>query len=85
MPARRRNGRAPDYDLVAVSVPIVYTLDGDHDPNGLMFALRRHAPLLHWLEKQWRRNKGYLPGLHRRRQLVQVVVDGLELYPRMLE
>ena len=42
-PQRSRQG-SPDYDVVALSVPIVYSLDGDHDPDGLMFALARHAP-----------------------------------------
>jgi hypothetical protein len=66
-PARKRSGRrsgpgAPDYDVVALSVPIVYTLDGDHDPNGRMYALARHAPLLHWLDERWKEHDEFLPG-----------------------
>ena len=84
--ARRRSGPgAPDYDVVALSVPIVYTLDGDHDPNGRMYALARHTPLLHWLDERWKEHDGFLPGLHRRRQLIQLVVDGLVRYGRMLD
>ena len=84
--ARRRSGPgAPDYDVVALSVPIVYTLDGDHDPNGRMYALARHAPLLHWLDERWKEHDEFLPGLHRRRQLIQLVVDGLVRYGRMLD
>ena len=83
-PEAVRSG-APDYDVVALSVPIVYTLDGDHDPNGLMYALRPAPPLLHWLDARGRSDNEYLPGLHRRRQLIQLVVDGLWRYGRMLE
>jgi hypothetical protein len=85
-PARKRSGPgAPDYDVVALSVPIVYTLDGDHDPNGRMYALARHAPLLNWLHERWKEHDEFLPGLHRRRQLIQLVVDGLVRYGRMLD
>ena len=34
------------YDVVAVQFPIVYTHDGDHDPDGLLFTLRAYVPLL---------------------------------------
>ena len=36
----------PAYHIVAVSMPIVYTREGDHDPNGLLFTLKAHEPLL---------------------------------------
>ena len=82
MPPQRRARR--DYDVVALSVPIVYTLDGDHDPNGMMFALARHADMLEWLDERWHEHDDHLPDLHHRRHLVQLVVDGLDRYERML-
>jgi len=82
-PQRSRQG-SPDYDVVALSVPIVYSLDGDHDPDGLMFALARHAGMLEWLDERWHEHDDHLPDLHRRRQLIQIVVDGLDRYGRML-
>lgn len=71
------------YDVVAMSLPIVYTVDGDHDPNGLLFTLERHRPMLQWLRREWQRGNEYLPRLHRRRQLMQIVVDGLWRYEEM--
>jgi len=34
------------YDVVALSVPIVFNKEGDHDPNGLMYALEANVPVL---------------------------------------
>lgn len=34
------------YDVVALSVPIFYNFHGDHDHDGLMFALARHHDVL---------------------------------------
>ncbi|KND00430.1 uncharacterized protein SPPG_09220 [Spizellomyces punctatus DAOM BR117] len=34
------------YDVVALEVPIVYNVYGDHDPNGLMFALKENEDAL---------------------------------------
>lgn len=66
------------YDVVALSFPIVYTRDGDHDPNGVMFALQTYRPLLEFARDQWEANDRLLPTLHRRGQLIELVVDGLE-------
>lgn len=76
---------APDrsYDVVAMSFPIVYTLEGDHDPNGMLYTLRAYEGLLQWVKEQWESHDEYLPRLHRRMQLMQVVVDGLPRYHRM--
>ena len=34
------------YNVVALSIPIVYNKEGDHDPNGLMYALEANVPIL---------------------------------------
>jgi manganese oxidase len=34
------------YEVVALSVPIVYNRFGDHDPNGMLYVLREHASRL---------------------------------------
>lgn len=34
------------YNVVALSVPIVYNKEGDYDPNGLMYALEANVPML---------------------------------------
>ncbi|MDN5914180.1 MAG: multicopper oxidase domain-containing protein [Pseudonocardia sp.] len=76
------------YDVVAISVPIVYTGDGDHDPNGLMFAPRAHKPLLQWIRESLDdrgRSREKLADMHERRQWAQLVVDGLPRYERMLD
>ncbi|MGZ8751335.1 MAG: hypothetical protein ACXWYP_10720, partial [Pseudonocardia sp.] len=77
------NPEPASYHVVAMSLPIVYTVDGDHDPNGLLFTLERHHPVLWWLRREWQRDNEYLPRLHRRRQLIQLVVDGLWRYEEM--
>ena len=71
------------YDVVALSFPIVYTKDGDHDPNGMLFALQAYRPLLEFAKQQWDADDQLLPRLHRRRQLIQLVVDGIDRYLRM--
>ena len=69
----------PAYHVVAMSMPIVYTLEGDHDPNGLLFTLEAHQPLLEWARDRWEDSDHFLPKLHERRQRIQLVVDNLEL------
>ena len=71
------------YNVVALSLPIVYTKDGDHDPNGMLFTLQAYRPLLRFASEQWDADDKLLPRLHRRRQLIQLVVDGLERVMRM--
>jgi len=73
------------YDVVAMSFPIVYTIDGDHDPDGLLYTLRAYVPLLRWVRDRWEDDDEALPRLHRRRQLIQIVVDGLWRYEIMRE
>jgi hypothetical protein len=76
---------APDrsYDVIALSFPIVYALEGDHDPNGMLYTLRVYERLLEWVKDQWKDHDEYLPRLHRKMQLMQVVVDGLPRYHQM--
>ena len=73
------------YDVVAMSMPIVYTLDGDHDPNGMLFAPKAHQPLLAWVREQWEFGGERLPRLHLKRQYAQIVVDGFWRLGRQLE
>ena len=77
------NTTSRDYDVVALSFPIVYSLDGDHDPNGMLYTLRAYVPLLEWAREQWEHHDEFLPRMHRRRQLMQIVVDGLPRYAEM--
>ena len=69
----------PAYHVVAMSMPIVYTREGDHDPNGLLFTLKAHEPLLRWARDRWEDHDEFLPRLHQRRQRIQLVVDNLGL------
>ena len=69
----------PAYHVVAMSMPIVYTREGDHDPNGLLFTLKAHEPLLRWARDRWEDHDEFLPRLHERRQRLQLVVDNLGL------
>lgn len=73
------------YQVDAVQVPIVYTLDGDHDGDGLMFSLRAYRPLIQWLKDRWTEYDKLLPTLHERCQRIQIVVDGLARYELMRE
>jgi manganese oxidase len=73
------------YDVLALQVPIVYTIDGDHDPDGLLYTLRAYAPMLRWLRDRWDDDDGALPKLHRRRQVAQLAVDGLDRYERLVD
>jgi len=73
------------YEVDAVEVPIVYTLEGDHDRDGLMFALRAYRPLIQWLKDRWEEDNELLPTLHERCQRIQIVVDGLTRYEKMRE
>ena len=74
-----------EYDVVALSFPIVYSLEGDHDPNGMLYTLRVYKPLLDWAKRQWEDNDEYLPKMHRKCQLMEVVADGIPRYKRMRE
>jgi hypothetical protein len=73
------------YDVVAVQFPIVYTNDGDHDPDGLLCTLRAYVPLLDWARARWDDDEGFLPRTHERIQHLQLIVDGLDRYERMRE
>jgi len=73
------------YHVVAFSMPIVYTLEGDHDPNGMAYILKPIATLLKWAKERWNDGDRLLPRLHVRRQRVQLVIDGLERLDVMLD
>ena len=36
-------GQIREYDIEAISLPIVYNQYGDHDPNGLLYVLREDS------------------------------------------
>src|SRR5215213_6203182 len=38
------------YDVTALPVTIWFNRDGDHDHNGLMFALTKNVPILNYIE-----------------------------------
>lgn len=72
------------YDVVAMSMPIVYTLEGDHDPDGLLYTLRPISILLKWARDRWHDNDELLPRLHMKRQRVTLVLEGLERLDLMI-
>ena len=76
---------APDIQVVAMSMPIVYTLEGDHDPNGMAYVLKPVHQLLTWAKACWKADDELLPRLHMRRQRAQLVTDGLERLEIMLD
>ncbi|HSK59491.1 MAG TPA: hypothetical protein VK935_10595, partial [Actinomycetospora sp.] len=73
------------FHVVALSFPIVYNRDGDHDPNGMLYTHARYVPLLDFAREQWERDDEYLPRAHRRDQLITMLLDGLERYEAMDE
>ncbi|HYC90405.1 MAG TPA: hypothetical protein VEO54_14405 [Thermoanaerobaculia bacterium] len=41
------------FDIAALSVPIIFNKYGDHDPNGMIFALEQNRDKIERLAKQW--------------------------------
>ncbi|HEX5906402.1 MAG TPA: hypothetical protein VFY56_05230, partial [Propionibacteriaceae bacterium] len=39
-----------DYDVVALPMTIYYNREGDHDHNGMLYALEANAPILKYIE-----------------------------------
>ncbi|MFV0259241.1 MAG: multicopper oxidase domain-containing protein [Acidimicrobiales bacterium] len=71
--------------VVALSMPIVYTNDGDHDRDGLLFAPACHVPLLRWARDRFEDEDEEFA---RRVTLVahlEAMVDGLPHFADMLE
>jgi hypothetical protein len=73
-----------EYDIVAFSIPVVYTSEGDYDPNGMVFVPAAVAPLLTWCLERWKEGGERLPRLHHRRQRARLVIDGLERLDAMI-
>ena len=73
------------FDIVACSIPIVYTAEGDHDPHGMAFVLGPVAKLLDWAKARWFDFDELLPRLHHKRQRAGLVIDGLERLDLMIE
>ena len=71
--------------VIALEMPIVYTLEGDHDPDGMILAPKAHEPLLTWARARFEDDDRRLPTLHRKRQRAQIVIDGLARLEQMLE
>ncbi|MDR0787741.1 MAG: hypothetical protein LBG44_07745, partial [Gemmatimonadota bacterium] len=42
-----------NYHIVACAVPVVYTLDGDVDVNGMVFVPKAFEPMLEWFKDLW--------------------------------
>lgn len=40
------------FDIEAISIPIVYNKYGDHDPNGLMFVLKKDSNRIQKMAKK---------------------------------
>lgn len=83
---------ARTFRIAAISVPVVYTPEGDHDPNGMVFIPQALVPLLKWCRDLWYDGKPgaeegpeTLPRLHHRRQRARLVIDLLERLDRMVE
>lgn len=72
------------FKVVACSIPIVYTLEGDHDPNGMVYTLEPIKTLLDWAKDRWQDDDERLPKLHIKRQRIQLAVDGLERLEQMI-
>lgn len=82
------------FEIAAYSIPVVFTNEGDHDPNGMVFVPKAVVPLLDWCKRLWYKDelKGLpvdqgnasLPRLHHRRQRAQIVIDGLERLEAMI-
>jgi manganese oxidase len=47
------SARTWHYDVVALSVPIIFNRHRDHDPNGMLYALATHRPALQQLASKW--------------------------------
>jgi manganese oxidase len=73
------------YHVVAFSIPVVYTLEGDHDPNGMAYVLQPITRLLQWAKDRWNDGDRLLSRLHTRRQRAQLVIDGLERLDMMVD
>lgn len=73
-----------EYDVVACSIPVVYTPEGDYDPNGMVFVPAAVEPLLTWCRHYWEEGAERLPRLHHRRQRARLVIDGLERLEAMI-
>lgn len=72
------------YRVVALSMPTVYTIDGDHDPNGMLYAVEAHRPLLEYARDRLTADDEWLPRTHLRLRLARMLVDGLARYEAML-
>lgn len=83
------------YEIAAFAIPVVYTKEGDHDPNGMVFLPKAVAPLLQWCKALWYadlakaspvdQGNQTLPRLHHRRQRAELIIDGLERLETMVE
>ena len=52
-----------DYDIVALSMPIYYNREGDHDHNGMLFVLEANVPILEYIEALARQGSRRKPGV----------------------
>ncbi len=73
-----------EFDITAFSIPVVYTPEGDYDPNGMVFIPSAMRNLLDWCRKLWFDQNERLPRLHHRAQRARLVIDGLERLEAMI-
>lgn len=73
------------YSVTARQFPIVYTLEGDHDRDGLLYSLRCYGPLLDWAREQWDADGEWFPLAYQRAQRIRMLLDALWRYGEMVE
>lgn len=88
-------GKLREFEIEAFSIPVVYTAEGDHDPNGMVFVPKALVPLLNWCRQLWYasavkdlpddKGNAILPRLHHCGQRARLVIDGLERLELMVE
>lgn len=62
-PAGGEEQLAPvSYDVVALSMTIYFNREGDHDHNGMLFALEANAPILEYIQALGRQGTRRRPG-----------------------
>src|SRR5688572_7238669 len=62
------------YEVVALSVPIIFNCHRDHDRNGMLYALATHRPELERLASRWR---ALIDGQHSVAELADFVAHPL--------
>ncbi|MGE4164167.1 MAG: multicopper oxidase domain-containing protein [Vicinamibacterales bacterium] len=78
MPDRR-------YHLTAIELPILYTNDGNHDRDGLMFLPSEYLPLHDFIRSEWERDGYAARRCHDRQRRIEQILDAIDRRSLMLE